>query len=373
MLRLLDRWGIGDEVRTKGVKTQRVKVLRWQNGNVLSDKIIDDSHGEQWVIHRADLHGALIAKAQSLKGVTIKLGSSVVGVDFNHASVRLSNGESVEGDVVLAADGIKSAIRKLLLDDESDIAIPTGDAVFRLMLPREAMLHDANLRECIEGATVRRWIGPGGHVVAYPVRNHQLYNIAMAHPDRGGLEESWTTRGSKEMLLKEYEGWDPLLVKMLTLVPDEEVLEWKLCSHPPLKTWIRGSCALLGDACHPMLPYVAQGAAQAVEDAAALGVILSNLKSKLDIPLALEAYQHTRKLRAETIQGFGMDTRASLHLKDGPAQIARDLQFTTHSNPDRWTNTASQRYLWSFDAEQEAKISEYAIREDGNERRGPRL
>lgn len=246
-------WGIGNEIRAKGVKTQRVKVLRWQNGKVLSDKVIDGSHGEQWVIHRADLHNALIAKAQSLESVTMRLNSTVVDVNFRDASVQLSTGEWVYGDVVLAADGIKSAIRKLLLDDDSDIAIPTGDAVFRLILPRDLMAHDPELLKCITDATVRRWVGPGGHVVAYPVRNHQLYNIAMAHPDRGGLEESWTTRGSKEMLLKEYEGWDPLLVKMLTLVPDEEVMEWKLCSHPPLKTWTRGSCALLGDACHPML------------------------------------------------------------------------------------------------------------------------
>ncbi|KAH8664831.1 putative salicylate hydroxylase [Ilyonectria robusta] len=372
MLRLLDRWGIGDEIRAKGVKTQRVKVLRWQNGKVLSDKVIDGSHGEQWVIHRADLHNALIAKAQSFEGVTMRLNSTVVDVNFRDASVQLSTGEWVYGDVVLAADGIKSAIRKLLLDDDSDIAIPTGDAVFRLILPRDLMAHDPELLKCVTDATVRRWVGPGGHIVAYPVRNHQLYNIAMAHPDRGGLEESWTTRGSKEMLLKEYEGWDPLLVKMLTLVPDEEVMEWKLCSHPPLKTWTRGSCALLGDACHPMLPYVAQGAAQAVEDAAALGVILSSVKSKLEIPTALEFYQRTRKLRAETVQNFGTETRASLHLADGPEQIARDTLFATRSNPDRWNDAASQQYLWSFDAEREAQGSAY-VREDRGGIVGPRL
>lgn len=247
-----------------------------------------------------------------------------------------------------------------MLGDDADVATPTGDAVFRLMLNREDMLSDPELATFVEKSIAYRWIGPDRHVVAYPVREHKLYNLVMAHPDRAGVEESWTQKGSKDQVLKEYEGWDARLVKMLKLVPEGEVLEWKLCSHSPLPTWIKGKCALMGDSCHPMLPYVAQGAAQAVEDAAALGVILSSLSSKEQIPAALRAYERCRKERAETIQGFGKETRDALHLHDGPEQIERDLAFATpptknQRSPDRWTDQATRDFLWNHDVEQRAR------------------
>jgi salicylate hydroxylase len=211
------------------------------------------SFGEQFVVHRADLHNALLDRALEMENFKLRLNSTVVGVNLANATAVLSTGETVEGDVLLGADGIKSLVRKQLLGDDTDAATPTGDAVYRIMLKRDQMLQDHQLRPFIEERKAFRWVGPGGHVVAYPVRDHKLYNVVLAHPDRGGLEESWTKSGSKKDLLKEYEGWDPRLVKMIDLVDDGEVLEWKLCSHPPLETWVSGRVALLGDACHPML------------------------------------------------------------------------------------------------------------------------
>jgi len=109
-----------------------------------------------------------------------------------------------------------------------------------------------------------------------------------------------------------------------------------------------------------MLPYVAQGAAQAVEDAAALGIVLSSISDKSQIPSALKAYEKSRKERAETVQGFGKETRDALHLHDGPEQIARDLALgspptTLTRSPDRWTDANTRDYLWNWDAEQVAK------------------
>lgn len=101
-------------------------------------------------------------------------------------------------------------------------------------------------------------------------------------------------------------------------------------------------------------PYVAQGAAQAVEDAAALGAIFSLLQSKPEIAQALRSYELTRKDRAEAIQGFGTETRISLHLPDGPEQTARDLALGLPATPDRWTDAETRKYIWGCDAEQEA-------------------
>lgn len=214
---------------------------------------INQQLGEQVVVHRADLQRALLEKALALPNVKLQVSTKVETVQFSPPAVELADGTVVRPDVVLAADGIKSTIRGKILGDDKDVAIPTGDAVFRVVLSREMMSKYPDLLPYIEEKKAIRWVGPGRHIIAYPVRNHELYNMALAHPDRGRVDEGWTTVSSKKTLLSEYEGWDPKLIKMLHLVPEGDVLEWKLCMHMPLLRWVQGSCALLGDACHPML------------------------------------------------------------------------------------------------------------------------
>jgi salicylate hydroxylase len=240
-------------VRKSSAALKETHILRWKNGQVLGIVPANNKFGEQLVVHRADLHSALLEKALEMPNFQLRLESTVVGVDLSSATATLSTGQQVQGDVLLGADGIKSLVRKHILTNGPDVAIPTGDAAFRVMLHRDQLMNDEELRPFIEEAKATRWIGPGRHVVAYPVCNHQLYNIVLVHPDRGGVDESWTKVGSKSNLLDEYRGWDSRLVKMLSLIPDKEVLEWKLCSHSPLSSWVSGKCALLGDACHPML------------------------------------------------------------------------------------------------------------------------
>ncbi|GFF81823.1 6-hydroxynicotinate 3-monooxygenase [Aspergillus lentulus] len=358
MLTLFDRWGVSPLIHAKDVALEYIHVRRWQDGSLLGTMPVNKSYGQQVVVHRADLHNALIEKAIALENVQVRVNSTVTRVQFDPPAVTLADGTVVQADVVLAADGIKSSIRDQLLGKDATKAIPTGDAAYRIMLPRSAMENDPELKQLIDEPQATRWIGPYRHIIAYPVRNHQLYNIVLLHPDRTDVEESWTTRGSKQMMVDDYRGWDRRVTKLIDLVKDNEVLEWKLCQHPPLKTWIKGRVALLGDACHPMLPYVGQGAAQAVEDAAALGVLLSTISSRREIPLALAVYERSRKHRAETVQQSGTVNRATLHLPDGPEQQARDDQFRASmngaSNPDKWADLETQKFLWGWDAEKVA-------------------
>ncbi|OJJ30513.1 hypothetical protein ASPWEDRAFT_716650 [Aspergillus wentii DTO 134E9] len=358
MLRIFDKWGISDLIHAKDVPLEHIHVRRWQDGSLLGTVPVNKTYGQQVVIHRADLHNALIDRALELPNVELRVNSTVTDVQFTPAAVTLANGSIVHADIVIAADGIKSVLRGHLLEDTSTKAIPTGDAAYRIMLPRSKLENDPDLKDLITEPQATRWIGPSRHIIAYPVRNHELYNVVLLHPDSHGVEESWTTKGSKKAMIDNYKGWDKRVTKLIDMVAEDEVLEWKLCLHPPLKTWIRGSVALLGDACHPMLPYVAQGAAQAVEDAAALGVLLSTITSRTEIPLALQAYEKSRKKRAETVQQSGSENRITLHLPDGPGQIARDAQFrasmTGGANPDKWSDRETQRFLWGWDAEEKA-------------------
>ncbi|KIV79446.1 hypothetical protein PV11_07008 [Exophiala sideris] len=359
MLRLLDRWGAGKKVRDTGVQLGSIQILRWEGGKLLGSVPIKQDHGEQFVVHRADLQMALLEKAVALPNVKLQTNTKVDDVQFSPAAVKLSDGSWIKGDVVIAADGIKSLIRGKLLGDEKDVAIPTGDAVFRVVLTKDTLSKVPHLLPFIEEKRAIRWIGPNRHIIAYPVRNHEIYNMALAHPDRGRVDESWTTVTSKKNLLAEYEGWDPKLLEMFDLVPEGDVLEWKLCMHMPLIRWVKDSVALMGDSCHPMLPYVAQGAAQACEDAASLGVLLSSISSKDEVPLALKAYEKAQKARAEHIQQSCLSTRAALHLPDGPEQEARDKKFQALSqggdSDDKWNDPQTQQFLWEWDAEVKAE------------------
>ncbi|KAJ5225704.1 hypothetical protein N7468_006929 [Penicillium chermesinum] len=343
MLRLFERWGVSDLIHTQDVALEHIHIRRWQDGSLLGTMPVNKTFGQQVVIHRADLHNALIDRALALPNVDLHVNSTVTDVSFSPASVSLANGTVIGGDIVLGADGIKSTIRGHLLGDSTLKAIPTGDAAYRIVLPRSAMEKDPELRALIDEPQATRWLGPERHIVAYPVRKHELYNMVLLHPDRGGSEESWTTKGSKEAMVENYKGWDQRITKLIDLVDEKEVLEWKLYLHRPLETWIRGSVALLGDACHPMLSKP--------------GILLSKIRSPHEVGSALQIYEKLRKPRAEIVQQSGTENRIVLHLPDGPEQRVRDKQFQTStagSNPDKWADRETQEFLWAWDAEKAA-------------------
>lgn len=219
---------------------------------------VNKTFGQQVVIHRAVLQNALIQKTLELGNVDLRLNSAVTDVEFSSASVTLTNGTIVRGDVVIGADGIKSTVRGRLLGDSMLKAIPTGDAAYRIILRRSVMEGVPELKELIDQPLATRWLGPGRHIMAYPVRKHEQYNVVLVHPAQQGVEQSWTNKGSKQDMVDNYAGWEPKVQKLIDLVHQNEVMEWKLSLHRPLKTWPRGSAVLIGDACHSML-YVLSG------------------------------------------------------------------------------------------------------------------
>jgi salicylate hydroxylase len=285
--------------------------------------------------------------------VPIRLGVCVEEVDPSFAArVKLHTGEWVQGDVVIGGDGVKSGIRSQMAQKygQKDQAHPTGDAAYRVLIPKEMMKDDAKALELLHSDIAYRWMGPGGHIMAYPIKNNTVLNMVLLHPQKPTTEdqESWTRKGDKQEMLDFYKEWNSTVRNLLSYVPEGEVMEWALNSHLPLNTWVENRVVLIGDACHPMLPYVAQGAAQAIEDA---GVLTCALSMTDNADLALAVYELVRKDRGERIQNSAATTRISLHLPDGPEQRARDAAIAGSTkegahNPDLWADREWQNFMW---------------------------
>lgn len=325
--------------------------------------------------HRASLAGSLYAGCKSEPAITFHFAAALEAVEsFSpKPTIRIKprDGESysLKADVFLAADGIKSIARDTILQElKADARIEdTQQAAYRIMLKREQLEHDPELLELINNDGVIRWIGPKRHIIAYPVSNKTIYNISTAQPDKNfaaAPSATYTTKGSKSEMLATFDDFCPKIQRMLGLAPDGEICEWKLRVHSPLPTWVHGSTALVGDACHPTLPHLAQGAAQAIEDAAVLGVVLSHCpdKSPENINKALKVYERIRKDRAETLVELAAENGRALHLGEGAAKEERDKTFAAlkekkGSVPDKWADADVQKRIYGHDCMKVAEES----------------
>ena len=325
--------------------------------------------------HRSSLAGGMYEWCKREKAIKFIFSTAIEElISFSPRptfKVKPRHGDSfiVEADVVLAADGVKSVVRTQMLKqlgDEAEVS-DTGQAAYRIMLSRDELRHDPELLALIDGDAAVRWIGEKRHIIAYPVSSKQVYNISTAHPDTNfaaAPSASYTTRGSKASMLAVYHDFCPKVQRLLNLVSGDEVCEWKLRVHAPLPTWVTGSVALLGDACHPTLPHLAQGAAQAVEDAAVLGVVLGRLPKRdaLSINKALLVYEKIRKERAETLVELAAASGRALHLGEGAAREERDRQFAAlraggKAVPDKWADADVQKKIYGHDCMKVAEES----------------
>ena len=360
--RILRSLGLLEEVLKFAIQPAGNIMRRYANDSEICSRTHVRPASERYgapmlVIHRGDLQKILLAAAVK-ELVKIRTSQKVMNVDANfEARVQLASGEWVQGDLLIGADGIHSLVRRRIASycGVKDRITHTGDSAYRVTIAREKLNGEAEILQQLDQGISTRWMGPMGHIMAYPMRqDRSLYNMVFVHlskPGKVNNKHLWSQKGDIEEMMNHYQEWSPTVKRLISYITPSELMEWPLNLHTTLPSWVVNKVALLGDACHPMLPYIAQGAAQAIEDAGVLAVCLSKTS---EVPLALKVYEAMRKARAETIQNSATTMRRVLHLPDGPEQKERDQNMKGAGNPggknpDLWADPAFQDLMWGVD------------------------
>lgn len=324
--RVLQGWGLGDALNGVAAFPQRLQVRHALSGAELGVLRLGDAMVERYgapyaTIHRADLHGLLLAALQTRTDVRLYLNSQVTSLsqDDEGVTVQTADDRLVQGDLLVGADGLWSRVRELLLADGPPRV--TGHLAYRAMVPQHS------LPERLRSTQVTVWLGPKLHVVQYPVRGGAWLNVvAIMHGRRDDLEiNNWDHLANAVELRMALAGACPGLRDLIAAIDYWRL--WVLCDRLPMRgpqEQARGRVALLGDAAHPMRPYMAQGAGMAIEDAAELGRVLA--AADLTVPQALQRYAAQRWQRNARVQARSIRNGEIFHAR-GPVRWARDLSL----------------------------------------------
>ncbi|CDK26261.1 unnamed protein product [Kuraishia capsulata CBS 1993] len=355
-VRILEGYGIADKFKDAITIPKNIVLRRYSNGKPLSttplDPLMSDSYGfPYWLIHRADYQRILWETAVEL-GIKYQIDSRVDYVDDDTNTVYLVTGEAYHADVIVGADGIRSRVRDTaVITEEVILPIASPQCAYRATVPREVMLSDPKIAHLMTDVNANNWIGYRRHIMAYPMKNGEMYNLVMAHPGQAPIG-TWNMPGNVDELKEHYKSFDPVIRQVLTHVT--HCLEWVLADLPPLPRWVspKGRVVLIGDAAHAMLPFLSQGAAQAVEDGCTLAEELDSVNSLDDLPEALRKFERKRKRRAEIVQLGGRKNQHIWHLPDGEEQEERDrlMKEKDSENPDQWSDVKFQRWLFGWNA-----------------------
>lgn len=317
---VLDRLDLGDAAREIGCTPDRIVIRRWQDDDELMTMPMGSLAEQRWgrpyySMYRPDVIEILASRCNH---VDLRLGSRVIAIDHDDPSITLQSGETLDADIIVGADGIHSIVRTSAFGPQ-----PTrfsGFVAYRALVPRDDV-NDLPVE-------VTNRVGPDGHIVSYFVgRERRFLNLVCIYEDASWDVESWNEPGDPETLRARFADWSPSVRRVLDRVR-EPVFRWALHDREPLPRWSRSKTTLLGDACHPMVPFMAQGACQALEDAAALTDALSQ---HTDVTAALDEYEQHRRPRTADIQGRSFANATTYHLPDGEQQAQRDAVYAAAS------------------------------------------
>lgn len=304
-MQVLQALGLGPAIEAAGFRPRASQFRKGKSGRVIMVSAMGDQmeqvYGAPYIhIHRADLISVLTEALDQVAPSAVRTGAEVTGYKRHADGIQaeLADGTGIDGDVLIGADGIKSVIRTQMLGPEKPRF--TGNVAWRAVVPV------ARLGRDVPAPAASVWTGSGQHAVTYLLRGGELANFVGVVERDDWQKESWTEAGSREEALADFAGWHPILRTLIEQA--DHHYRWALFDREPLERWCDGRAVLLGDAAHPMLPFMAQGAVQAIEDGYVLASLLSGPD---DIPAALESYFQTRFARVTRVQAAA---RANMEL-----------------------------------------------------------
>jgi salicylate hydroxylase len=338
--RVLIGLGLDKAFEAIAFEPNRHVVRQWKTGAVVSATQMKGVFRSQYNAgyfgaHRADFHGVL---QQALGTDCVRLSARCTGVTQTPRGATLSfaDGGTADADIVIGADGIRSAVRESLFGPDAPRF--TGHIVWRGLVPTSALP-----KGFIE-PDMTAWLGPNGTMVHYYVRRGEMVNW-IAHFETDWREESWSVESDWREAAEAFAGWHPSLPELFSHT--ERCYKWALFDRDPLPRWTQGRATLLGDAAHPMLPYLAQGAAQAVEDGYVLADTLA--QHRHDAAAALAAYEAARRPRTSRIQLHARERGKINNSTSAFARFKRDLGYRIKKLIRPQQHTYSIEWIYGHD------------------------
>jgi salicylate hydroxylase len=335
--RVLFALGLEDALRKVWSVPSAKEIRLWNTGETwklfdLGAESVARYGAPYFMIHRADLHGVLIDAVRAVKADAIHLDARCTGFDDDaqRVTLQLANGERVAGDALIGADGVHSRIRNILIGDDKPTF--TGCMAWRGLVPVEKL--PAHMRRNV-GVN---WVGPGGHVINYLLRRGEIFNF-VGIVERDWRVESWTERGTRAECAADFARWHDDIHAIIRGI--DQPYKWALLGREPLARFSRGRVTLLGDAAHPTLPMLAQGANMAIED----GMVLARcLAADHDVGTALARYDAARVTRtAKLVRGAN---EMAKHFHNPALADAKGAKAYVDA---QWSeDTVKQRYDWIF-------------------------
>jgi salicylate hydroxylase len=334
--RVLYALGVGEELKALSCEAQGKEIRHWRSGETwklfdLGPVSIERYGFPYFTVYRPDLLDVLARAVRRTKPDAIRLGARCLGFEQDAAGVSLRlEEENVRGDALIGADGVHSQVRQALFG--ADRAQFSGFIAWRGIVPMERLPSHMARR------VGSNWVGPGGHVVHYPLRAGQLMNFVGALERSDWRVESWSARGTTAELAADYRGWHDDIQAFIRQIAAP--YKWALMARPPLERWSVGRATLLGDAAHSMLPFLAQGAIMAIED----GYVLARCLSQFAVEEALPRYEAARRERTRrTVEGSAANIER-FHNR----QLADPEQGRRFIDREWASQRVADRYEWLF-------------------------